>query len=104
MSADKEKQPPIKLPLADELAVERTRLANERTLLAYIRSSMYFLVAGLTINSFFNIPMGWLLEVGFWVVAFGILISGIIRYRMMAKKLRVHNLANRRWHLLLEED
>ena len=94
----------IKLSLTDELAVERTRLANERTLLAYIRSSLYFSIAGLTINSFFQLEFGWVIEAGFWLVAIGILISGILRYRRVARKLNISAFAQKRWHLLMEEE
>ncbi len=34
-----------KLILRDHLALERTRLANERTLLTYIRSALYLIIA-----------------------------------------------------------
>lgn len=36
-----------KLILRDHLAMERTKLANERTLLAYIRSSLYLVLGGI---------------------------------------------------------
>lgn len=35
--------------LRDYLALERTKLANERTLLSYIRSSLYLLIGGIAI-------------------------------------------------------
>ena len=35
-----------KLILRDHLALERTKLANERTLFSYIRTSLYLLTAG----------------------------------------------------------
>lgn len=35
--------------LRDYLAMERTKLANERTLLSYIRSSLYLLVGGIAL-------------------------------------------------------
>ncbi|KYP16377.1 DUF202 domain-containing protein [Flavihumibacter sp. CACIAM 22H1] len=104
MNAEKPAPARVKLSLTDELAVERTRLANERTLLAYIRSSLYFSIAGLTLNSFFELELGWLLELAFWIVAFGILTSGIIRYRRVAKKLNISAFAQKRWHLLMEEE
>lgn len=104
MTAEKPTPTRTKLSLTDELAVERTRLANERTLLAYIRSSLYFSIAGLTLNSFFQLELGWLLELAFWLVAIGILVSGIIRYRRVAKKLNISAFAQKRWHLLMEEE
>lgn len=38
-----------KLILRDHLALERTKLANERTLFSYIRTSLYLLTAGIGI-------------------------------------------------------
>ena len=37
------------LILRDHLALERTRLSNERTLLSYIRSSLYLLIGGIAL-------------------------------------------------------
>lgn len=37
------------LILRDHLALVRTRLANERTLLSYIRSTLYLLIGGLAL-------------------------------------------------------
>jgi putative membrane protein len=39
---------PEELILRDHLALDRTRLANERTLLAYLRTSLMLIVAGAT--------------------------------------------------------
>ncbi|MCW5900605.1 MAG: DUF202 domain-containing protein [Flavobacteriales bacterium] len=38
-----------KLILRDHLALERTRLANERTFMAYVRSALYLLIGGLAL-------------------------------------------------------
>lgn len=40
-------KPDKEVILRDYLAIERTRLANERTLLSYIRSSLYLLLGGM---------------------------------------------------------
>lgn len=49
------------------LAIERTRLANERTFLAYFRTSVVFLSAGFAILELAALeeirPLGWLLLV-----------------------------------------
>ncbi|MCH8553903.1 MAG: DUF202 domain-containing protein [Schleiferiaceae bacterium] len=37
-----------KIILRDYLALERTRLANERTLLSYLRASVYMILGGIT--------------------------------------------------------
>ena len=49
------------LVLREYLALERTKLANERTLLTYIRTGLYFLVAGST--------LGQIMETTFWDIA-----------------------------------
>lgn len=75
------------LVLREFLALERTRLANERTLLTYIRTGLYFLVAGST--------LGYLVDSPFWnifgwpLVAVGVLIPvlGLVRFMRVARKI-----------------
>ena len=75
------------LVLREFLAIERTKLANERTLLTYIRTGLYFLVAGSTlgyvIDSLFWNTMGWPL------IGVGVLIAGLggIRFIRVSKKI-----------------
>jgi putative membrane protein len=45
---------PDKLILRDCLAAERTRLANERTLLAYLRCALILFMAAITILKLFE--------------------------------------------------
>jgi len=40
--------------LTDRLALERTRLTNERMLRAYLRSSLTLVIAGFTLINFFR--------------------------------------------------
>lgn len=73
------------LVLREYLAIERTKLANERTLLTYIRTGLYFLVAGSTI--------GHLIETAFWnlmgspIIIIGVVIMafGFIRFFRVAR-------------------
>jgi putative membrane protein len=75
------------LILREYLAIERTKLANETTLLAYIRTGLYFLVAGST--------LGHLIESTFWRIAdlpliiIGLIIMslGLIRYFRLRKSI-----------------
>lgn len=75
------------LVLREYLAIERTRLANETTLLAYIRTGLYFLVAGST--------LGHIVESAFWniagppliVVGLIIMLLGLIRYFRLRKAI-----------------
>ena len=51
--------------MGDDLAVDRTAPANERTLLAYLRTALQAIVGGATLIRFFDHPaadvVGWLL-------------------------------------------
>ena len=47
LSFGRDFNPDQKVILRDYLAIERTRLANERTLLSYIRSALYLLVGSI---------------------------------------------------------
>jgi putative membrane protein len=75
------------LVLREYLAIERTKLANETTLLAYIRTGLYFLVAGST--------LGHVIGSDFWKVAgtpliiIGLLIMtmGVIRYLRLRRSI-----------------
>ncbi len=77
------------LVLREYLAIERTKLANETTLLAYIRTGLYFLVAGST--------LGHLIVSDFWkiigtpmiVIGLLIMLLGIVRYLRLRKSIEV---------------
>jgi len=74
--------------LRDYLALERTKLANERTLLSYIRSSLYLLLGGIAIiqlEGFENIKF-----LGYVSLSLTILfmIIGIYRFQKLNKQLR----------------
>jgi putative membrane protein len=76
------------LILRDELAIDRTILANERTVLSYLRGAMALIIAGVTFVHFIN--AGWLLYLGMSLVPFGLLIAviGIMRYRSMHNRIQ----------------
>ncbi len=69
------------------LALERTKLANERTLLSYIRSSLYLLIGGigiLQLKDFESIK--WLGYVALAVCVI-FLAVGIFRYVLLTRRL-----------------
>lgn len=77
-----------KIILRDYLALERTRMANERTLFAYIRTSLYLLLAGIALwqlQGFENII--WL---GFFLLALSLilLIVGIYKFYRLKNQLK----------------
>lgn len=80
--------PDEKVILRDYLAIERTRLANERTLLSYIRSSLYLILGGiafLQLEGFANIKYLGILSLVLSVI---FLIIGVYRFMMLKKSLK----------------
>lgn len=73
--------------LRDFLALERTTLANERTLFAYLRTSLYLIFAGiafLEIKRFEHLD--WLGYAMFGFSTF-IIVYGFLRYTKLNKRL-----------------
>ena len=75
------------LILRENLALQRTILANQTTLLAFLRTSMYFLVAGLSIKNLLNVPGHIYYQVIFYLIAIAVLIFGAINYFRHKKKI-----------------
>jgi putative membrane protein len=63
-------------------------MAIDRTLLAFVRTSLYFAIAGMTINSLLNLSYGWYLEIAFWIIALLIFFIGIYKFYHQKQKLR----------------
>lgn len=81
-------EPKEELILRDYLALERTKLANERTLLSYIRASLYLLIGGialLQIEGFDDIKIIGNLALVLNVVLLAI---GIFRFLKLNKNLK----------------
>lgn len=74
--------------LRDYLALERTRLANERTLFSYIRTALYLIlgrIAFMEMEDF--VAIKWWVPVCF-VLSVVILVTGIIKYIVMKRSLK----------------
>ncbi len=74
--------------LRDFLALERTTLANERTLFAYIRTSLYLILGGIgfvQLKDFENIR--WLGFFSFGLSAV-LIVFGLLRFFKLRRKLR----------------
>ena len=72
----------------DSLALVRTDLANERTLLAYGRTALMVAATGVTLMKFY--PESTLVRTTSWpLVALGILIAllGVIRFARLQRRL-----------------
>lgn len=79
-----------KIILRDYLALERTKLANERTLFSYIRTSLYLLTAGFGIFEIESIQhlivLAWLC-IGVSVI---LLLIGFYKYYQLKKYLNTY--------------
>lgn len=74
--------------LRDFLALERTTLANERTLFSYIRTSLYLIIGGialLQLKEFDNLR--WVGYLSFGISIF-LIVYGFIRYIALRSKLQ----------------
>ena len=76
------------LILREQLALQRTRLSNQSTFLAFLRTAMYFLIAGLSVKNFYTIHAADFYEnllLGFAALLF---VAGIINYVYQSKLIR----------------
>lgn len=72
------------LILRDHLAADRTTLANERTYLAYVRTSMTMFIVGVSLVKFFNSIISQIIGGLFMLFSLGIFVLGSVRYRAMS--------------------
>lgn len=76
-----------RLILRDHLALERTRLANERTFMAYIRSALYLVIGGLALIQIEGHgELGW---VGVFALSLAVVFAvvGLLRFYILRKQL-----------------
>jgi putative membrane protein len=77
-----------KLNLQEYLALERTKLANERTFFSFLRTSLYMILAGialLQIQGFDQMKWLGLVSISFSAI---ILFIGIYRFVRLGRKLK----------------
>ncbi|GGH30369.1 DUF202 domain-containing protein [Sphingobacterium alkalisoli] len=75
------------LILREKLAIQRTHLANQTTFLAFLRTAMYFFVAGLSIDSFFSFSESHLIMWIFFVISAGLIAFGIFNFLINRKSI-----------------
>ena len=75
------------LILRERLAIQRTRMANQTTLLSFVRTALYFLIAGLSIRSLLQLENSIIFEITFFIASFGLLGTGIINYFRQKKMI-----------------
>lgn len=75
--------------LRDHLAMERTKLANERTLLSYLRSSLYLLLGGIGLLGIKESIFEELRPLGYVAIVLSIifLVVGVTRFIQLKRHL-----------------
>jgi putative membrane protein len=68
------------LILRERLAIQRTILANQSTFLSFLRTSMYFLIAGLSLKNVLKIENSIIIETVLFSFSGIILLIGIVNY------------------------
>ena len=68
------------LILREKLALQRTILANQSTFLSFLRTSMYFLIAGLSLRNLLKIENSLFIEIALFITSFVIFVLGTINY------------------------
>jgi putative membrane protein len=68
------------LILRERLAIQRTILANQSTFLSFLRTSMYFLIAGLSLKNVLKIENSINIEIVLFSFSGIILLIGIVNY------------------------
>lgn len=68
------------LILRERLAIQRTILANQSTFLAFLKTSMYFLIAGLSLKNVLKIENSIIIEIVLFSVSGIILLIGLVNY------------------------
>ncbi len=74
--------------IREHLALERTKLANERTLLSYTQAALYFLLGGLALVQLKEYEE--LIYIGYLALIFSVLFVtvGIWRFFVLRKKMK----------------
>lgn len=79
-----------KIILRDYLAMERTSLANERTLFAYIRASLYLSIAGVAILEYEGFATFSWLSYAIFGISLMLIFIGFYRFHRLRRKLATY--------------
>lgn len=72
----------------EKLALQRTIMANQTTFLSFLRTGMYFVVAGLSMKNLLKVDHALTFEILFYVAAGLILSMGIFNYFYQKKRIK----------------
>ncbi len=78
------------LILRERLALQRTALANQATFLAFLRTALYFLIAGLSVQNVLKIDNSGLIAIALLLLSLLILVLGIANF-IIHKKAVLEN-------------
>lgn len=76
------------LILRERLALQRTILANQTTFLAFLRTSMYFFIAGLSLENLLKVEHNYSIEMFFFISSFVLFCVGVFNYFKHKKNIR----------------
>lgn len=68
------------LILRERLALQRTNLANQTTYLAFLRTALYFFIAGISIDNLLETEYKKYIEIVFYVISALLFLTGILNY------------------------
>ena len=68
------------LILREKLALQRTALANQSTFLAFLRTAMYFLIAGLSLKNLLKVENSLFIEITLFITSFVIFVMGTLNF------------------------
>ncbi len=77
-----------KKPIQEKLALQRTIMANQTTFLSFLRTGMYFVVAGLSMRNLLKVDHALTFEILFYIAAGIILGMGIFNYFYQKKRIK----------------
>jgi putative membrane protein len=75
------------LILRENLALQRTVLANQTTLLSFLRTSLYFMIAALSLTNLLKIENALIFEIILFTISLLIFVFGIINFFLHRKKI-----------------
>ena len=76
------------LILRERLALQRTILANQSTFLSFLRTSMYFAVAGVSVDRVLELPDGRVFEYILFVISAIVLVAGAFNYFIHKRRIK----------------
>jgi putative membrane protein len=75
------------LILREKLALQRTVLANQSTLLAFLRTALYFSIAALSLHNLLKIENSLYLEITLYAISIFLFVAGIVNFFIHRKRI-----------------